>query len=175
MDCLRRGQMFEDPDFPASDASLYYSCNPPYRFEWKRPGVCFLDDMSRLVTKPTKWHVRPVKTQISLGIHPVWSSLRCLHEESLGPELPIECTAKTLIRLGGCPGWSESSLGAHVSMLVLSRGGSCDDSHLLVYAVWVLKVSLTVSHLVNYVLRLPFTIRIWATSRESLSSGFPTR
>ena len=29
--------------------------------------------MSRLVTKLTKWHVRPVKTQISLGIHHVWS------------------------------------------------------------------------------------------------------
>ena len=29
--------------------------------------------MSRLVTKPTKWRVCPVKTQISLGIHPVWS------------------------------------------------------------------------------------------------------
>ena len=39
-------------------------------------------------------------------------SLRCPHEESLGPELPNERTAKTLIRLGGCPGWSESSLGA---------------------------------------------------------------
>ena len=24
--------------------------------------------LSRLVTKPTKWHVRPAKTQISLGI-----------------------------------------------------------------------------------------------------------
>ena len=29
--------------------------------------------MSRLLTKPTKWHVRPAKTQISLGIRPVWS------------------------------------------------------------------------------------------------------
>ena len=28
--------------------------------------------MSRLMTKPTKWHVRPAKTQISLGI---WSVL----------------------------------------------------------------------------------------------------
>ena len=27
--------------------------------------------LSRLMTKPTKWHVRPVKTQISLGIRPV--------------------------------------------------------------------------------------------------------
>ena len=44
--------------------------------------------LSRIVTKPTKWHVHPAKTQISLGICPVWSqadqSLRCPHEESLG-------------------------------------------------------------------------------------------
>ena len=33
-------------------------------------------------------------------------------------------TAKTLVRLGGCPGLSESSLGAHVILLVLSCGGS---------------------------------------------------
>ena len=32
-----------------------------------------LSDLSRLMTKPTKWHVRPAKTQISLGIRPVWS------------------------------------------------------------------------------------------------------
>ena len=25
------------------------------------------------MTKPTKWHARPAKTQISLGIRPVWS------------------------------------------------------------------------------------------------------
>ena len=25
------------------------------------------------MTKPTKWHLRPAKTQISLGIRPVWS------------------------------------------------------------------------------------------------------
>ena len=29
--------------------------------------------LSRLMTKPTKWHVRQAKTQISLGIRPVWS------------------------------------------------------------------------------------------------------
>ena len=34
------------------------------------------------------------------------------HEESLGLKLPIECTAKTLFRLGRCPGGSESSLGS---------------------------------------------------------------
>ena len=29
--------------------------------------------LSCLMTKPTKWNVRPAKTQISLGIRPVWS------------------------------------------------------------------------------------------------------
>ena len=32
--------------------------------------------LSRLMTKPTKWHVSPVKTQISLVICPVWSESR---------------------------------------------------------------------------------------------------
>ena len=35
-----------------------------------------------------------------------------------------EHTAKTLIRLGRCPGWSESSLGPPTILLVLSWGGS---------------------------------------------------
>ena len=50
-------------------------------------------------------------------------SLRCPQEESLGPYLLTERLAKTLIRTGGCPGWSESSLGS-VILLVLSWGGS---------------------------------------------------
>ena len=33
----------------------------------------FMVHMSRLMTKPTKWHVHPAKTQISLGICSVWS------------------------------------------------------------------------------------------------------
>ena len=33
-------------------------------------------------------------------------------------------TAETLIRLGRCPGWSESSLGPHAILLVLSWVGS---------------------------------------------------
>ena len=42
-----------------------------------------------------------------------WASESSLSAwRSLGPWLPIEGTAKTLIRLDGCPGWSETSLGA---------------------------------------------------------------
>ena len=55
-------------------------------------------NLSHSMTKPTKWPVRPAKTQISLRICPVWS-------ESL------LCTSGGK-RLGRCPGWSESLLGA---------------------------------------------------------------
>ena len=33
----------------------------------------FQNNLSCLMTKPTKWPVRPAKTLISLGMHPVWS------------------------------------------------------------------------------------------------------
>ena len=69
--------------------------------------------MSRLMTKPTKWHVRPAKTQISLGIRSVWSESQLLLNGQLRTQAFFMWTAKTLIRLGGCPGWSMSSLGTH--------------------------------------------------------------
>ena len=59
------------------------------------------------------------------GHPPSLISLRCPNgKKSWGPELPTERTAKALIRLGGCPGWSESSLGAHAILLVLPWAGS---------------------------------------------------
>ena len=59
-----------------------------------------------------KMTVRPAKTQISLGIRPVWSeSLLCAQCVAEDPNFFMG-TAKTLIRLGGCPGWSESLLVA---------------------------------------------------------------
>ena len=55
--------------------------------------------------------VRQAKTQISLGICPVWSeSSLCAQWVAKDPSFMR--TPKTLIRLGGCPGWSASSLGA---------------------------------------------------------------
>ena len=43
----------------------------------------------------------------------LWSESSLSAWRSLGPQLHTERTAKTLIRLGGCPGWFEASLGAH--------------------------------------------------------------
>ena len=62
-------------------------------------------------------------------------SLRCPHEESLGPWLPTERTAKTLIRLGGCPGWSESSLGGQSFCWFYHEG-----AHLIPYFLTLLRI-----------------------------------
>uniref|UniRef100_A0A672NL10 Calpain-9-like n=1 Tax=Sinocyclocheilus grahami TaxID=75366 RepID=A0A672NL10_SINGR len=41
LECLQKGKLFEDPDFPAVDESLFFSQRVPVNFEWKRPGeVC---------------------------------------------------------------------------------------------------------------------------------------
>ena len=75
--------------------------------------------------KTNKMAVHPAKTQLSLGMCPVWSeSLLCtrwvakylsfLHADSEDPD-----------QTGQLPSWSESSLGAHaIFWLVLSWGGS---------------------------------------------------
>ena len=42
------------------------------------------NNLSRLMTKPTKWHVCPAKTQISLGIRPVWSASSLFAWRKLG-------------------------------------------------------------------------------------------
>ena len=70
-------------------------------------------------------NVRPAKTQISFIIRPVWSeSLLCAHWVAIRPQAFSMLTAKTLIRPGGCPDWSESSLGVRAILLVLLCCGS---------------------------------------------------
>ena len=67
--------------------------------------------------------------------HPPWvwsESLLCSQWVSF-----FMRTAKTLIRLGRCPDWSESSLSAHAILLVLSCSGSyCDYFKSLEASVW---------------------------------------
>ena len=71
------------------------------------------------MTKPTNWPVHPAKTRIILGIRPVFA-VRMKKPWVLS--YPLSAHPR-LIRLG-CPGWSESLLGAQVILLVLSCGGS---------------------------------------------------
>ena len=67
--------------------------------------------------KTNKMTVRPAKTQMSLGIRPIWSVFSVRSMGSYGPK-PSSCEQRRLIRLGGCPGWSESSLAAQIILLV---------------------------------------------------------
>ena len=73
---------------------------------------CTFCNNSHLMTKPTKWHVRQAKTQISLGIRPVWSVFAVRMKKHRVLSYPLSAQRR-LIRLGGCQGWSESLLGAH--------------------------------------------------------------
>ena len=93
--------------------------------------------------KTNKWHVRPAKTQISLGIRPVLSESSLSAWRQLGSLATGWAQANTLIRLGGCPGWSESSTGRTSILLVVSLGGS-----------------FLVSFSIQFVLFLEFTIKL---------------
>ena len=69
--------------------------------------------MSRIMTKPTKWVCAQRRLRSAWASAQSDQSLRCALSGYLRAQAFFMRTAKTLIRLGGCPGWSESSLGAH--------------------------------------------------------------
>ena len=80
--------------------------------------------MSRNSRKRTFGHVRPANIQISLRIRRIftgriWDNQGC-KVSSFGQ--------LRLIRLCGCAGWSESSLGAHIRRYVFLRFGLYDCS-----------------------------------------------
>ena len=85
------------------------------------------NQMRRSKTKPTKWPVRPPKTQISL----IRVFAICMKKHSV-VSYPLS-TQQRLIRLDGCPGWSESSLGAPATLLVLSCCGTNENGEDCVY------------------------------------------
>ena len=64
--------------------------------------------------KTSKVTVHPAKTQISLASAQSDQSLHCALSGYLRTEGFFMRTVKTLIRLGGCPGWSESSLATQL-------------------------------------------------------------
>lgn len=57
--CLKRGELWEDPDFPASQASVFYHQTPPFKFEWKRP--------KELCSRPTFVNDAPTQFDINPG------------------------------------------------------------------------------------------------------------
>ena len=73
--------------------------------------------MSRDMTKPTKWVCALWRLRSACASAQSEQSSLCTQWVAKDPSF---FHAETLIRLGRCPGWSESSLGAHAILLVLS-------------------------------------------------------
>ena len=94
--------------------------------EWE--GLCSVPSytgylkLSRNTTKPTKWPVRPAKTQVSLGICPVWSVFAVRSVGSLGPKVPSSRHWRLWSDLADAQA-DLSMLGAQVILLVLSCYG----------------------------------------------------
>ena len=71
--------LIKNKNISQSKSSLLIWHYMSYLFLFKHTAAS-LGNISRLMTKPTQWHVRPAKTQISLGFHPVWAeSSLCAH------------------------------------------------------------------------------------------------
>ena len=63
------------------------------------------------MTKPTKWHARPAKTQISLGIRPVWSESTAVRMKKAWV-LSYPLSAQRTLWSYWADAQAESSLGA---------------------------------------------------------------
>ena len=80
--------------------------------------------MCRLMTKPTKWHVRPAKTQISLGIRPVSSESSLFTWRKLGSMATHWGDSEDTDQTGRTPRLIWIFTGCTVILLILSWGGS---------------------------------------------------
>ena len=79
--------------------------------------------------------MRPAKTHNSQHIDPIWSESSLSAWRNRG-SITSYWAQRRLIRLGGCPGWSESSLGIQVILFVLlcytySSKARCNEVSLL--------------------------------------------
>ena len=80
------------------------------------------------LTKPTKCLCAQKRLRLAWVSIQSDQSLRCPHEESFGPELPTERTAKDSDQTGRMPRLIRVFAGRTVILLILSWGGSYQDS-----------------------------------------------
>ena len=85
--------------------------------------------MSCSMAKPTKWHVRPAKTQISLGIRPVWSESSLSAWRNIGSSATHWAHSKDADQTGRMPRLIWVFAGRTVILLVLS---CCSSFHLFI-------------------------------------------
>ena len=130
--------------------------------------------MSHLVTKPTKWHVRPAKTQISLGIRPVWSeSSLCAQWVAKDPSF-LHADSEDTDQTGRMPRLIWVFAGRTTILLVLSRGGS-----IIIYTARQLFAGIYCFHIVHRYFRpsvrswrFGYFLIYWKVGSDGNSSAF---
>ena len=90
-------------------------------------NVFYRCKMSRLMTKPTKWHVRPAKIPISLGIRPVWSESSLSAWRKRGSLATNRAHSQNSDQTGLMPRLIWVFAGCTVILLVLTWSGSNVD------------------------------------------------
>ena len=101
------------------------------------PETEFKTKMNRLMTKPTKWHVHPAKTQISLVIRPVWSESSLSRSRKLGSLTTHWVHGEDSDQTGQMPRLIWVLAWGTVNLFVLSWGGSNGLTHMfLVSYTW---------------------------------------
>ena len=78
--------------------------------------------MSQGMTKSTKWHVHLARTQVSLGVRPVWSVFAVRMKKAWVLSQPLRTQQRFWSDWADAQA-DESSLGAHAMLLVLLWGG----------------------------------------------------
>ena len=105
-------------------------CHPQWFLKWFQYENWAMARQNQRNDLCAQWRLRSAWAQSD-------ESQRCPPEAKLGPKLPIERTAKTLIRLGGCPSWSESSLGTKVILLVFEVAQNASSSSLHMQNIYI--------------------------------------
>ena len=54
--CLKNEQLWEDPEFPAVQSSVFYHQTPPFTFQWKRPHVSNLVQLINFQNETGTFH-----------------------------------------------------------------------------------------------------------------------
>ena len=101
------------------------------------------------MSKPTKWHVHPAKTQISLGIRPDWSESSLSAWRKLGSLATHWAHSEDSDQTGRMPRLIWVFAGRIVILLVLSR---CHDAAQMLYTGIILLVfiSNSSSHILKH-------------------------
>ncbi|XP_034254339.1 calpain-C isoform X2 [Thrips palmi] len=112
--CIKRGELWEDPDFPATQTSVFYHQTPPFQFTWKRP--------KELCSRPVFVHDSPTQFDIvpgKMGDRWLVSCLGVLYlskglfyrvvpaDQTLSPSSPEQYAGLFRFRLWWCGEWVE--------------------------------------------------------------------